>query len=97
MTLVLIAKDLVLEGSTTKIEDKQVPGIYIYNTIYIYVNYKSSSKSQGTFLGNIELGTRVQGGHQLVLNGVVTRIVGFIHGDLGLFHTIYKGYKVYPP
>ena len=26
MTLVLIAKDLVLEGSTTKIEDKQVPG-----------------------------------------------------------------------
>ena len=29
MTLVLIGKDLVLEGSTTKIEDKQVPGIYI--------------------------------------------------------------------
>ena len=28
MTLVLIAKDLFLEGSTTKIEDKQVPGIY---------------------------------------------------------------------
>ena len=25
--LVLIGKDLVLEGSTTKIEDKQVPGI----------------------------------------------------------------------
>ena len=100
MTLVLIAKDLVLEGSTTKIEDKQVPGIYIYiipYNIYIYVNFKSSSKSQGTFLGNIELGTRVQGGHQLVLNGVVTRIVGFIHGDLGLFHAIYKGYKVYPP
>ena len=31
MTLVLIGKDLVLKGSTTKIEDKQVPGIY-----YIY-------------------------------------------------------------
>ena len=30
MTLVLIGKDLVLEGSTTKIEDKQVAGIYIY-------------------------------------------------------------------
>ena len=28
MTLVLIGKDLVLEGSTPKIEDKQVPGIY---------------------------------------------------------------------
>ena len=27
MTLVLIGKDLVLEGSTPKIEDKQVPGI----------------------------------------------------------------------
>ena len=26
MTLVLIGKDLVLEGSTTKLEDKQVPG-----------------------------------------------------------------------
>ena len=30
MTLVLIEQGLVLEGSTTKIEDKQVPGIYIY-------------------------------------------------------------------
>ena len=29
-TLVLIGKDLVLEGSTTKIEDKQVPGRYRY-------------------------------------------------------------------
>ena len=29
MTLVLIGKDLVLKGSTTKIEDKQVPGIYV--------------------------------------------------------------------
>ena len=35
MTLVLIGKDLVLEGSTTKIEDKQVPGIYIYIHIYV--------------------------------------------------------------
>ena len=34
MTIVLIGKDLVLKGSTTKIEDKQVPGIYIY--IYIW-------------------------------------------------------------
>jgi len=34
MTLVLIAKDLVLEGSTTKIENKQVPGIYIYIHIF---------------------------------------------------------------
>ena len=30
MTLVLLEKGLVLEGSTPKIEDKQVPGIYIY-------------------------------------------------------------------
>ena len=31
MTLILIEKGLVSEGSTPKIEDKQVPGIYIYN------------------------------------------------------------------
>ena len=37
MTLVLIAKDLVLEGSTIKIEDKQVPGIYIQIFIYIHI------------------------------------------------------------
>jgi len=38
MTLVLIGKDLVvLKGSTTKIEDKQVPGIYIYIFIYTYI------------------------------------------------------------
>ena len=30
MTLVLIAKDLVLEGSRLKLEDKQVPSVYIY-------------------------------------------------------------------
>ena len=29
MTLVLIGKNLVLEGSRLKIEDKQVPGIYV--------------------------------------------------------------------
>ena len=36
--LVLIGKDLVLEGSTTKIEDKQVPYIYNYMTICIFPN-----------------------------------------------------------
>ena len=36
MTLVLIGKDFVLEGSTTKIEAKQVPGIYIYIGILRY-------------------------------------------------------------
>ena len=30
MTLILNGKGLLLEGSTPKIEDKQVPGIYIY-------------------------------------------------------------------
>ena len=30
MTLVLNGKGLLLEGSNPKIEDKQVPGIYIY-------------------------------------------------------------------
>ena len=33
MSLAWIEKDLVLEGSSNKIEDKQVPGICIY--IYI--------------------------------------------------------------
>ena len=43
MTLVLLEKGLVLEGSTPKIEDKQVPGMYIsiyihtiFSCIYIY-------------------------------------------------------------
>ena len=40
MTLVLIGKDLVLEGSTTKIEDKQVPGMYI-----IYIQHHTSLSS----------------------------------------------------
>ena len=30
IALVLIGKILVLEGSTTEIENKQVPGVYIY-------------------------------------------------------------------
>ena len=34
MTLVLIGKDLVLEGSSTKIEDKRVPGIQY---LYLYI------------------------------------------------------------
>ena len=29
MTLVLLEKGLVLEGSTSKMQDKQVPGIYL--------------------------------------------------------------------
>ena len=33
MTLVLLEKGLVLEGSTPKIEDKQVPGIYTFTQI----------------------------------------------------------------
>ena len=38
MTLVLLEKGLVLEGSNPKIEDKQVPGIYIYiHTIFSYI------------------------------------------------------------
>ena len=42
MTLVLLEKGLVLEGSTPKIEDKQVPGIYIYthtifSCLYIHI------------------------------------------------------------
>ena len=36
MTLVLFGKDLVLEGSPTKIEDKRVPGIYsMYVCMYV--------------------------------------------------------------
>ena len=37
MTLVLLEKGLVLEGSTSKIEDKQVPGIRIFIT-YLYTS-----------------------------------------------------------
>ena len=44
MTLVLIGKDLVLEASTTKIEDKQVPGIYIYT-----VQTSMTLDSKGSF------------------------------------------------
>ena len=38
MTIVLLEKDLVLEGSTPKIEDKQVPGIYTYINLYIHLH-----------------------------------------------------------
>ena len=47
LTLVLTGKDLVLEGSTTKIKDKQVPDIYIY---IIYISYPL--KAPPTFLKN---------------------------------------------
>ena len=39
MTRVLIVKNLVLKGSTTKIEDKQVPGIYIYTHQLCHIMY----------------------------------------------------------
>ena len=38
MTPVLIGKGLLFEGSNSKIEDKQVPGIYIYIHIYVYLH-----------------------------------------------------------
>ena len=38
MTPVLIGKGLLFEGSNSKIEDKQVPGIYIYMCVYIYIS-----------------------------------------------------------
>ena len=37
MTLVLVGKGLVLEGSTLKIEDKQVPGTHM-NGLILMVN-----------------------------------------------------------
>ena len=40
MTLVLNGKGLLLEGSNPKIENKLVPGIYIY-TVYINKIYRS--------------------------------------------------------
>ena len=36
MTLVLLEKGLVLEGSTPKIEDKQVPGACISSTTSVF-------------------------------------------------------------
>ena len=39
MTLVLVGKDLVLEGLSLKIEDKKVPGI----CMYIYIVKKSGT------------------------------------------------------
>ena len=41
MTLVLIGKDLVLEGSRLKIEDKQVPG----RSIFFSENLKHGSQA----------------------------------------------------
>ena len=37
--LVLIGKDPVLEGSTNKIEDKQVPGTCKYIYIYFFMEF----------------------------------------------------------
>ncbi len=37
MTLILNGKGLLLEGSTPKIEDKQVPGIYIIYLPYTWI------------------------------------------------------------
>ncbi len=41
LTLVLIRKGLLLEGWSTKMEDKQVTGIYIYKIIYILYTWYS--------------------------------------------------------
>ena len=41
ITLVLIGKDLVLEGSTTKTEDKEVPGRYTNLYLYTCTVFKS--------------------------------------------------------
>ena len=40
MTLVLFGKGLLLQGSTTKIEDKQVPGICMYTFIFPLYPYQ---------------------------------------------------------
>ena len=51
--IVLVGKDLNLEGSTTKLEDKQVPGIYVYYIlIYIYTLYIISQKLTAFALKN---------------------------------------------
>ena len=65
MTPVLIGKDLVLEGSNPKIEDKQVPGIDIYiyrfnmfNDVYMYICARNrndpGSKIQGLCLETLK-------------------------------------------
>ena len=38
MTLVLIGKDLVLEGSRLKLADKQVPGVHVYIYIHTFIH-----------------------------------------------------------
>ena len=45
MTLALIEKGLLLEGWSPKIEDKQVPGIYIY-IIHLYNLYTTQKQKQ---------------------------------------------------
>ena len=40
MTSIFIGKDLVLEGWSPKIGDKQVPGIYTKYEIYVFKDYK---------------------------------------------------------
>ena len=37
MTLVWLEKGLVLEASSPKIEDKQVPGVYMCIYVYMYI------------------------------------------------------------
>ena len=52
MTLVLIGKDFVLEGSTTQIEDKQVPGMY--------KEHQTESNYSPTILGSFFWGVKPQ-------------------------------------
>ena len=81
MTLVLIGKDLVLEGSTTKIKDKQVPGIYCF-TLKASKSRKSKRhcpKLPRFFLGEVtfcQIPTR-WGPYQFV-SKVITPLIGVI-------------------
>ena len=67
MTLVFFGKGLVLEGSILKIEDKQVPGIYIYNYIYSILIHKYAMRCCDI--------TPWEQTHPLFL-GLITHIVG---------------------
>ena len=64
MTLVLLEKGLVLEGSTPKIEDKQVPYIYIYIYTYIHIDFSAHVLCSDTHIHFY---------HLLILNGSVAR------------------------
>ena len=66
MTLVLIGKDLVLKGSTTKIEDKQVPGHY----------RKSLMKKQSVRIRVFSHGIQAQRVAELLKELAVTRLGG---------------------